>query len=108
MECIIGLFLVVHTHIGSLQYSGRSSKSLADEEIFFYDHFYQLSPGNKNGMLVKVTLPTDWNTMDWPVPEETMVEAMRSKLYKDIQRSLCSSIPTKLVRIANFCPAALF
>ncbi|KAI5056110.1 hypothetical protein GOP47_0029631 [Adiantum capillus-veneris] len=108
VECIIGLFHVVHAHIGSLQYSRRSSKRLADEGIFFYDHFYQLSSGNKNGMLVKVPLPTDWNTVDWPVPKETMVEAMQIKLYKDIQRSLRSSIPTKLVRIANFCPVALF
>ncbi|MCO5560447.1 hypothetical protein L7F22_014062 [Adiantum nelumboides] len=59
VDCIIGLFFAAHTHIGSLQYFGRTSKSLADEDIFLYDYFYQLWSGNKKDTLVKVPLPTD-------------------------------------------------
>ncbi|MCO5612822.1 hypothetical protein L7F22_067093 [Adiantum nelumboides] len=76
IECIIGLFFVVLVHIDSQQYTNRTSKSLANEDIFFYDYFYQLQVGNKKSKLVKLALPTDWNTVDWPVPEGTMVEAL--------------------------------
>ncbi|MCO5610375.1 hypothetical protein L7F22_064611 [Adiantum nelumboides] len=66
VDYIIGLFLVIHAHIGSLQYS---------------------APGkDKEGTLVKLPLPTDWNTLDRPIPERTMVEALHDKLNKDIQR----------------------
>ncbi|MCO5569053.1 hypothetical protein L7F22_022759 [Adiantum nelumboides] len=57
VDCIISLFFVVHAYIGSLQYSGRTSKSLGDEDIFFYEYFYQLWERNKEGTLVKVPLP---------------------------------------------------
>ncbi|KAI5081111.1 hypothetical protein GOP47_0004294, partial [Adiantum capillus-veneris] len=85
LKCIIGLISVTDAHIGVLQYAGRTSKSLVDEGIFFYDHFYQLNQRNQRGALVKVPLPTNWNSVDWSIPDTTMSEALRSRLYRDVQ-----------------------
>lgn len=108
VECIIGLIYVVHAHIGQLQYEGRSHRSLADVGIFFYDHFYQLDRNHRAGSLIYMPLEGDWNYIDWPVPDYFALESVKSKLFKDVQRSLRPSVPTKLVKLVLFIPITMF
>ena len=60
---------MLHGHVGQLQYEGRTGGSLADEGIFFYDHFYQLlNRSNRNGYLQALPLEVEKNRLAWPVP----------------------------------------
>lgn len=109
MECILGMFNVVHAHIGQLQYEGRSGQALANAGIFFYDQFYTLlDRTHSKGSLQVVSLQADWNYMDWPIPESMALESTRCKIYKDVQRSLRASIATKIVKIVMFMPITIF
>ncbi len=108
MECISGIVNVIHSHIGLLQYEGRTSKSLADAGVFFYDHFYKLGKNLGSGSLVRVPLEADWTSIDWPVPDALILEAVKSKLFKDIQRCLRPTVPTKIVKISMFLPLTVF
>lgn len=108
VECIIGIICVIHAHIGVLQYEGRTHRSLADQGIFFYDSFYKTNQNNIGGEVIPLLLTTDWNCIDWPVPDTYVLEATRSKLFKDVQRSLRVTIPTKLVKISLFCPLTVY
>ena len=109
MECLIGIFNIIHSHIGQLQYDGRSGQMLTNTGIFFYDHFYRLHDNkNSKGSLHKISLQSDWNYMDWPIPDTSVLESVKSKLYKDVQRSLRGSIATKIVKIVMFMPITVF
>ena len=109
VECIIGILNVVHSHIGQLQYEGRSPKSLADAGIFFYDNFYYLLDKHKTkGRLQELPLHTEWNFLDWPILDQFSMESVKCKLFKDIQKSLRGSIPTRVVKIILYMPITVF
>ena len=109
MECLIGIFNVIHSHIGQLKYDGRSGQMLANTGIFFYDHFYRLHDRrNSRGSLQKINLQPDWNYMDWPILDTSVLESVKSKMYKDVQPSLRGSIATKIVKIVMFMPITIF
>ena len=109
IECIVGVIHVLHGHVGKLQYEGRNGGSLADEGLFFYDHFYQLQDRcNTKGYLQALPLEAEKNRLAWPVPDCFAMEAIYSKLYRDVQRSLRPTIPTKLVRIMLSVPINSF
>ena len=108
VECIVGIMFVIHAHIGVLQYEGRSNMSLANEGIFFYDHFYDIGKLHQGGRLIPLPLTSDWNYIDWPVPDFCVLELIRSKLFKDVQRSLRVAIPTKNVKLSMYCPITVF
>lgn len=100
---------MLHGHVGQLQYEGRSGGSLADEGLFFYDHFYQLQDrSNTKGYLQALPLEADRNRLAWPVPDCFGVESTQSKIYRDVQRSLRATIPTKLVKIMLSMPVNIF
>lgn len=100
---------VVHRHIGQLQYEGRCARNLADAGIFFYDHLYILLDNtHTKGRLQKIPLQADWNYIDWPIPDACILESVKSKLYKDVQRSLRGNIATRLVKVVVFMPITVF
>ena len=109
VECILGIFNVVHAHIGQCQYDGRSGQVLANSGIYFYDHFYHLlDRSHSKGTLEKLPLQADWNYMDWPIPDTLVIESARSKAYKDVQRSLRGTIATKIVKVVMYMPITVF
>ena len=100
IECIVGIIHVLHGHVGKLHYDGRSGGSLADEGIFFYDHFYQLVDRcHTKGFLQTIQLEAEQNGLVWSVLDCFSIESIQNKIYRDVQRSLRATIPTKIVKI---------
>ena len=100
---------MLHGDVGQLQYDGRTGPILADEGIFFYDHFYQLlNRSNRNGYLQALPLEAERNGLTWPVPDCFGIESIQSKIFKDVQRSLRATIPTNLVKIMLHMPINMF
>lgn len=108
MECILGFFNVIHGTVGELQYKGRSVRDLAKAGIFFYDHFYQLlDHAHSYGILQRQDF-LEWNIIDWPIPDGSIIEAYRAKLYAEVQHSLKPNIATRIVKITIFMPINVF
>ena len=105
IQCIVGVIHLLH---GQLQYEGRSGGSLADGGLVFYDHSYQLLDRSyTKGYLEALPLEADRNRLAWTVPCFG-VDFTQSKIYKDVQRSLRTTIPTKLVKIMLSMPVNNF
>ena len=100
--------LYIHGVVGELQYKGRSVRDLAKAGIFFYDHFYQLlDHAHSYGILQRQDF-LEWNIIDWPVPDGSIIEAYRAKLYAEVQHSLKPNIATRIVKITIFMPINVF
>ena len=76
--------------------------------IFFYDHFYQLlDHAHSYGILQRQDF-FKWSTIDWPIPDGSIIEAYRAKLYAEVQHSLKPNIAIRIVQIIVFMLVNVF
>lgn len=108
--CIIRIMMqCMHTYGKQLQYEGRSLRSLAKIGILFYDHIYYLTDRNNTmGYLEGLPLKLEWNYIDWPILELSIMESIKSKLYKYVQRYLWVNISTHRIKLSLFIPITFF
>ena len=108
MECIVDLIDVLHSSIGEQMYKGRTGWSLAENGVFFYDHFYVVpSTPLCHGSITKIALP-DFRSEEWPLPSQITSESYRCKIFSEIQKCLRTNIASKQCRISLFMPLDVF
>lgn len=99
---------VLHSSIGEQMYKGRTGGSLAQNGVFFYDHFYVVpSTPLCHGTLNKIALP-DFRSEEWPLPSQITSESYRCKIFSEIQKCLRTNIASKQCRISLFMPLDVF
>lgn len=108
MECIIDLIDVLHSSIGEQMYKGRTGGSLAENGVFFYDHYYVV-PTNPlcHGSISRIPLP-DFRSGEWTSPSQITSESFRCKIFNEIQKCLKTNIASKQCRISLFMPFDIF
>lgn len=99
---------VYHGSIGEELYKGRTMSSLAENGIFFFDHYY-VPPNRKGafGTITKLALP-DFRSGEWPLPSSSTSESYRCKLFSEVQKCLKPNIASKQSRISLFMPITVF
>ena len=95
IQSIVGIINCIHSFIGEQQYEGRKHGDLAKVGIFFYDHFYNVSPSLENCTLHKLPLPSFLST-EWHSPCSNVSESFRCKLLHEVQKALKPNNPTRL------------
>lgn len=108
VECVLNILDIYHGCIGEELYKGRSKGSLAENGIFFFDHYY-VPPKKKGdfGTLTKLALP-DFKSGEWPLPSASTSESFRCKLFNEVQKCLKPNIASKQSRICLFMPITVF
>ena len=108
VECIIDIIDVCHSSIGQQMYKGRTERSLAENGVFFYDHFYIVPTSlSSYGVVTSLPLP-HFHSGEWPLPSPNTSESYRCKIFNEIQRCLKTNIASKQCRISLFMPLNVF
>ena len=108
LESIVDVFECLHSAIGEQMYKGRSNIDLAENGIFFYDHFYFIPLGRSQyGQVEQISLP-NFDSIDWPLPSQSTSEAYKCKLYIEIQKCMKPGVASRQSRVSIFMPIAVF
>lgn len=107
VQSIAGVINCIHSFIGEQQYEGRKHGDLAKVGIFFYDHFYNVSPSLENCTLHKLPLPSFLST-EWHLPCSNVSESFRCKLLHEVQKALKPNNPTRYVKVKVNMPIEVF
>ena len=103
------VFDCVHGNIREQIYKDRSKSSLADNEVFFYDHFYYIPTKRQacGGKLDKIPLP-HFDSPDWPLPSQGTSEAYRCRIFIEIQKCMKPNVASTQSRVNIFMPIDVF
>lgn len=108
LESIVDVLDCFHGSIGEQIYKGRSKSTLAENGVFFYDHFYYI-PKNRQryGMVEKIPLP-DFDSLEWPLPSQSTSEAYRCRIFTEVQKCLKPNVASTQSRVNIFMPIEVF
>lgn len=102
------VFDCFHGSIGEQIYKDRSKSSLAENGVFFYDHFYYIPTKRQiYGKLEKMPLP-DFDSPDWPLPSQGTSEAYRCRIFTEIQKCMKPNVASTQSRMNIFMPIDVF
>ena len=102
------VFDCFHGSIGEQIYKDRSKSNLAENGIFFYDHFYYVPNKRQTyGNVEKIPLPK-FDSHDWSLPSQGTSEAYRCKIFTEVQKCMKPNVASTQSRVNIYMPIEVF